>query len=86
MFVGCARLGVWADVLVVCVCVGAGGLVICRCVCDLLIYVHCSVAQLRELLLSSIEDSSCEPIRYRYACVSVSGVLFSVGVCACVTC
>ena len=35
-------MGVWGVVLVVCVCVGVGGVVLCRsvCVCDLLIFLH----------------------------------------------
>ena len=32
MFVGGVRLGVWGVVLVVCVCVGVGGVVLCWCV------------------------------------------------------
>ena len=32
MFVGGGRLGVWGVVLVVCVCVGVEGVVLCRCV------------------------------------------------------
>jgi len=42
--VGGVRLGVWGVVLVVCVCFGVGGDVLCRCVrvcvCDLLIFLH----------------------------------------------
>jgi len=42
VFVGDVGLGVWGVVLVVCVCVGVGGVVLCRrvCVCDLLIFLH----------------------------------------------
>jgi len=32
VFVGGGRLGVWGVVLVVCVCVGVEGVVLCRCV------------------------------------------------------
>jgi len=49
VFVGGVRLGVWGVVLVVCVCVGVGGVVLCRCSvggCDLLIFLHgVSIAQ-----------------------------------------
>ena len=38
---GGVRLGVWGVVLIVCLCVGVGGVVLCRCVrvCDLLIFL-----------------------------------------------
>ena len=34
-------MGVWGVVLIVCLCVGVGGVVLCRCVrvCDLLIFL-----------------------------------------------
>jgi len=35
---------VWGVVLVVCVCVGVGGVVLCWCVCDLLIFLYIASA------------------------------------------
>ena len=40
MFVGAVCFGAWGVVLVVCLCVGVGGVVLCGvCVCDLLIFL-----------------------------------------------
>jgi len=73
----------------VCVCVSLSGVVFSVCVCDLLIFYRSpSSRRPPSSVIKCLWEVFVWGVRVLFlcACVSLSGVLFSVGVCVCVTC